>query len=191
MSVKEPYIPPKRPNRAHGAVDELPEEIRLLIKDWYIDGRTYAKIAEKLSEKGYRVSVSQVHRWLARKRNELERVEVAREKAQTLAKYLVPEGGEVEQSVVALAQAIALEALVDAQPMQVRSIEDLAKIAHSAGRLQVSQISREKWGLDRKKQIEAAMAELKAEAQKLLSGEPELERDILNLFDRAQGKMVV
>lgn len=178
------------PNRAHGAVDELPDEIRLWIKDLYLDQKTYAKICEKLSDRGYRISVSQLHRWLSRKRNELERVEIAKEKAQTLAKYLVPEGGDIEQSAVGLAQAIALEALVDAQPQQVKTIEDLAKISHSIGRLQSSQISREKWAHDRRKLIETAMAELKAEAQKLLSGEPELERDILNLFDRAQEKMI-
>ena len=168
----------------------MPEEIRLLIKDSYLEGLTYVKICERVAAYGYNLSKSQVHRWLSRKRNELERMEIAREKASTIAKYLVPEGTEVEQSAVALAQAIALEALVDAKPMQAKTIEDLAKIMHSVGRLQSSTIAREKWAHDRRKLIETAMAELKAEAQKLLTGEPELERDILNLFDRAQEKMV-
>ena len=183
------YTIPRRPNRAHGAVDELPEEMRLLIKDLYLDGKTYTKIVDRLSEEGYRLSRSQVHRWISRKRNELERIEIAREKAAVLVKYLCPDGGDIEKSAVGLAQAIALEALADAKPMQVGSIEDLAKISNSMGRLQSSKVQREKWEADRRKLIEAAMVELKAEAQKLLSGQPELEREILDLLARAQEQM--
>lgn len=183
------YTIPRRPNRAHGAVDELPEEIRLLIKDLYLEGKTYTKIVDRLSEEGYRLSRSQVHRWISRKRNELERIEIAREKAAVLVKYLCPDGGDIEKSAVGLAQAIALEALADAKPMQVGSIEDLAKISNSMGRLQSSKVQREKWEADRRKLIEAAMVELKAEAQKLLSGQPELEREILDLLARAQEQM--
>ena len=183
------YTIPRRPNRAHGAVDELPEEMRLLIKDLYLEGKTYTKIADRLCEEGHRLSRSQVHRWISRKRNELERIEIAREKAAVLVKYLCPDGGDIEKSAVGLAQAIALEALADAKPMQVGSIEDLAKVANSMGRLQSSKVQREKWEADRRKLIEAAMVELKAEAQKLLSGQPELEREILDLLARAQEQM--
>ena len=183
------YKIPRRPNRAHGAVDELPDEMRLLIKDLYLEGKTYTKIADRLAEDGYRLSRSQVHRWLSRKRNELERIEIAKEKAAVLVKYLCPDGADIEQSAVGLAQAIALEALADAKPMQVGSIEDLAKVANSMGRLQVSKVRREEWETKRRQLVEAAMVELKAEAQKLLAGQPELERDILNLLAKAQEQM--
>ena len=73
--------------------------------------------------------------------------------------------------------------------MQVGSIEDLAKISNSMGRLQSSKVQREKWETDRRRLIEAAMNELKAEAQKILAGQPELERDILNLLAKAQEQM--
>lgn len=188
MPTSEHYIP-RRPNRAHGAVDELPDEMRLLIKDLYLEGKTYTKIVDRLGEEGHRLSRSQVHRWIARKRNELERIEIAREKAAVLVKYLCPDGADIEQSAVGLAQAIALEALADAKPMQVGSIEDLAKISNSMGRLQSSKVQREKWETDRRRLIEAAMNELKAEAQKILAGQPELERDILNLLAKAQEQM--
>lgn len=162
----------------------------MLIKDLYIDGKTYTKIVDHLDGLGHKVSRSQLHRWIARKRNELERIEIAREKANVLVKYLCPEGADIEQSAVGLAQAIALEALVDAKPVQVGSIEDLAKVSNSIGRLQHSKVLREKWEAERRRMIDAAMAELKGEAQKLLEGQPELERDILDLLARAQDQMV-
>lgn len=179
----------RRPNRAHGAVDELPDDIRMLIKDLYLEGKTYTKICDHMDGLGYKLSRSQIHRWMARKRNELERIEIAKEKAAILVKYLCPDGADIEQSAVGLAQAIALEALVDAKPVQVGSIEDLARVSNSIGRLQTTKVLREKWEADRRKLVDAAMVELKAEAQKLLAGQPELERDILDLLAKAQEQM--
>ena len=181
---------PRRPNRAHGALDKLPDEMQLQVKDWYLAGCTYEQIANALAQEGYQASKSQIHRWFARKRNELERIERAKEKSAVIAKYLVPDGGEVEQSAVALAQAISLEALIDAQPMQVESIKDLALVARSIGRLQSSAVVRDKWEHEKRKKIEEAVAVLKNEIQVLLAGMPELAASLMDVVDAAKDRML-
>lgn len=191
---------PRRPNRAHGAIDRLPEDVRLQMKDWLL-GRpnekvpiprlTYEKISEKLSEMGHEISRSQVARWFARQRNDLERLETVREKAQALAKYLVPDGTDVEGAAVALTNALCLEALADADVLAVQSISDLASVAHSLGRLQTSQVAREKWELERRKKVEEAVETLKTEMQKRLEGRADLVEELLGLVDEAQEALMV
>jgi len=168
----------------------MDEEMQLQVKDWYIEGRTYQQISDLLCELGHKVSRSQVHRWVSRKRNELERIEIAKQKASMLAKYLVPEGGEVETAAVGLAQAIALEALMDARPVQVGSIEDLAKVSHSIGRLQASAVTRERWEHDKRKRIQEAVAVLKEDVKRLLDGMPELTGQLLDVVYAAEERML-
>jgi hypothetical protein len=187
----------RRPNRAHGAIDDLPPEIQLLIRDWYV-GRfeediprlTYEQISDRLKDLGHQISKSQVHRWIARQRNELERIETARERAQALAKYLVPDGTDVEQAAVALTGALCLEALADADVQQVKSISDLARVARALGNIQRSSVGREQWEQEKGKRIEAAMAELKDGVKAELEGEPELIHRLLDVAARAQKKML-
>lgn len=182
------------PNRAHGAIDALPEEVRLQIVDWYLgtgqERLTYQQIAENLTEAGHEISKSQVHRWVARQRNDLDRLERARSQAQALAKYLVPDGTAVESAAISLTGALCLEALSTADLQSVHSIEDLAKVAHALGRIQSSAVARDKWEHEKRKRIDEAVKALKGDVQKLLEGMPELTGQILNVIDRAQREMI-
>jgi intein-encoded DNA endonuclease-like protein len=175
----------------------LPAEIQLQIRDWFVgrpdDGfprLTYEQISAALAEEGYQISKSQIHRWIARQRNELERIETARERARMLAKYLVPDGIDIEQAGVVLAGALCVEALADADLQQVKSIEDLAKVANSLGRLQTSAVMRDKWEQERSKRIEAAVKQLKQEVMAALEGQPELTSKLLDVIEAAQKQMV-
>ena len=191
----------RRPNRAHGAVDSLPEEVRRQILDWYlgrysevvpgvISGRlTYEQIAEELQKLGYKIGRTQVWRWLSRQRQDLDRIQEMKARAEALVQQLCPAGMEIEQASVNLAQALLLEALSGADLMNVRSIEDLAKVSHSLGRLQTSQVAREKWESERRKKIEDAVTKLKGEIRGLLAGRPELCSGVLEVVDEAAADM--
>jgi hypothetical protein len=189
-------LPDRRPNRAHGAIDGLPSEIQLQIRDWYL-GRpaediprlTYDQISAQLAEEGHQISKSQIHRWIARQRNELERVQTVMEKAQSLKKYLMPEGTDVEQSAVTLTVALFFEALADADLQQVKSIEELTKVANSLGRLQSSSVIRDKWEQEKRKRIEAALVQLKQEVMAVLEGQPELTKQILDAIEAGKERM--
>lgn len=180
----------RRRNRAHGAVDRLPEEVQLQIKDWYLGGDTYKDISEKLAELGHEINLKQVFRWISRKRDELERIEVARERAQVLAKHLVPDGTDVEGAAVSLAGALCLEALADADLQCVKSIEDLAKVAHSLGRLQSSAVAREKWEHEKRKTIEAAVDRLKADVRGMVANDERLMDELVTLIEQAEQTML-
>jgi hypothetical protein len=187
----------RRPNRAHGAIDDLPSEVQLQIRDWYV-GRpeakvprlTYNQISAQLEAMGHKISYGQVSRWLARQRNELERIEKARERAQSLQKHLVPDGTNIEEAVVALTGALCLEALADADTLQVASIPDLAKVAHAVGTLQGSSVAREKWEQEKRRKIEEAAAQMKLQMQAELEGHPELLGRLLDIAEAAKDKML-
>jgi hypothetical protein len=189
----------RRSHRAHGAVDRLPEEVRMQIVDWWL-GRpednppiprlTLDEIADALVKLGYKINRNQVWRWIARQRNDLNRMEKYMAKAKSLAKYLVPEGSTIESAVVTLANALCLEALSGADLQQVKSIQDLVMVAHAAGTLQRSAVTREKWEHEEHKKNEAALAELKAEVQELLRGKPELTGKLLDVIDAAGEKIL-
>jgi len=189
----------RRPNRAHGAVDRLPQEIQLLIKDWYlgdierkIPRLTLDQMVTALAalDPPYTISRNQLWKWLARKRNEIERLDDVRQRASALVKHLVPQGADIESAVVSLLNGLALEALADADLMQVKSIGDLSSVAHAVGRLQTSQVAREKWEHERHKKSAEALAELKAEAQEILRGRPELLKQLLDVLEVAEEKIL-
>lgn len=151
---------------------------------------TYLQISAHLNAMGHEISPGQVSRWLTRQRNDLERMETARERALTLQKYLVPDGANIEQAAVTLTGALCLEALADAQVQQVGSIADLAKIAHAMGSLQASAVARERWEQDKGKRIEEAVKRLKATVTALLEGQPDLTEKLLEVIDTAKDEIM-
>lgn len=180
---------PRQSNRAHGAIDKLGPEVQSLIKDEYIAGRTYEEISRLLKDEGYEISRSQVHRWIARHRNEIVRIEQAIEQAKVLAKYFIPEGADVESAAVQLAQSIIFEALMNATLQGVRSIDDFAKVAQSLGRLQSSAVARDKWEHGKARLIDKAMEELKALTREEITDDPELVERLLAAMDRSADRM--
>lgn len=187
----------RRPNRAHGAIDKVPEEVRLQIRDWYL-GRpeedvprlTYDQIATELKKLGYRISKNAVWRWIARQRNDLDRMQEMAARADALVRRLVPKGATVEAATVSLLQALLMESLSDAEIMQVKSIEDLTRVAHAAGRLQTSAVARDKWEHDKGQKITAAVGNLKASLQELIAKDAELLARLLELVDEASEAMM-
>lgn len=188
---------PKRPRRSHGAIDRLPEEVRRQIQDWYL-GRpdedvprlTYEGISKELGELGHKISKAQVFRWIQRQRNDLERLERVRERAKALAENLVPDGANVEQAAVFLTGGLCLEALSGAEIQQVKSIEDLAKMASSLGQLQRSSVYRDKWEHEKRQKIDAAVDVLKEKVRALLEKHPELLQPLVVVIDEAREQMI-
>jgi hypothetical protein len=180
----------KRPNRAHGAVDRLPEEVRLQIKDWYLAGRTYEAISALLSEEGFDVGRMSIWRWIARQRRELDRIQEMQERAAALAKYFRPQNATVESATTNLLQAMLMESLVGANLMQVQSVEDLTKVAHAAGRLQTSAVARDKWEHDKGRRIREAVTVLKADVQQMIAHDEDLLTRIIALVEQAEERMM-
>lgn len=186
----------KRPNRAHGAIDRLPAEVQLQIKDWYL-GRpdeaiprlTYEQISKALAADGYPISKNQIWRWIGRQRRELDRLENARIRAEAVVQA-APAGTTVEDGTRKLVESLIMEAFLDAEPMQAQSITDLGKLTLAYARLSRSAVVREQWEHKKGKQIEEAVAELKAELQKALDGQPELTAKLLDLVEEAQDRML-
>lgn len=195
---------PRRPNRAHGAIDKLPDAVQLQVKDWYLARMTFDEITDRLNElladeewangpaetPVPTINRNQVWRWIQRQRNDLERIERAKEKAEIITKHLVGDTQDVGEATEALCKAIMLEALVDADAVKAKEIDDVAAIANSLGRLATSKVARDRWEFERRKKIEEAVGALKGELQKALDGQPELTTRLLDMVDEAQGRML-
>jgi hypothetical protein len=189
----EPEI--RRPNRAHGAIDRLPDEIQLQIKDWYFDKLTLDDITQQLNERleaegiEQTINRNQVWRWMQRQRQDLERIERARTKAEVLTKHLVGDSKDVGEAAEGLCKAILLEALADADTLKATEILDVARIANSLGRLATGKVARERWEMEKRKKIEAAVQQLKEDVRALLANEPELTTKLFDVIDRAASEM--
>lgn len=190
----EPEI--RRPNRAHGAIDKLPDEIQLQIKDWYFDKLTLDEITEKLNKLleseciEQTVNRNQVWRFMQRHRQDLYRIENAKTKAEVITKHLVGDSKDVGEAAEGLCKALLLEALVDADTLKATEILDVARIANSLGRLATGKVAREKWEHERTKAIEAAFTRFKERMQELLTGMPELTGKLLDVAEKAKAEML-
>jgi hypothetical protein len=186
----------RRPNRAQGAVDKLPEEVRFQIRDWFTEKVTYDRMAEAtnalLAADGIATTVSrsQIVRWCARHRDNLERIERANEQAEILRKKFVGDGKDISEEAEALCKAVLFEGLLDADKVKAQTIEDVAKIGHTLGKLASSKTARDKWEFERRKKTDTAVEELKAEMRALLEDDPERTLILMNLVDEARDKIL-
>jgi len=187
----------KRPNRAHGAIDKLPEEVRRQIIDWYVgkpeqdvQRLTYDEISNELQKLGYRVSKNGVWRWLSRQRTALDRIQEVKARAEVLASRLVPSGATVEAATVHFIEALFMEILVGAEIEQVKTIDDLTRVAQAMGRLQSSAVARDKWEHEKAKRITEAVERLKESVREAVEKDTDLLARLLDLVDEAADAMM-
>jgi hypothetical protein len=187
----------KQSNRAHGAVDKLPEELKRQIRDWFL-GRpdkdiprlTLDEMSSELAKLGYYISRHQVWRWIARHRVQLERLEEMTAGIESSALPLLPGDSTPEAAMATLFQSLVMRALSTADVIRVTSTEDLERLAHVAEHLLTSQAARDKSEHENEKKITAALQRLKGNLTESASQDPELCARLLALVDEAAEAMM-
>ena len=105
---------------------------------------TYDEIVDGLAKLGHRISRSQVFRYRAQLRDDLERVRTAQIRAEAVM-ATVPPGSTVEEGTRRLIESVIMEAFLDAPTVQVQSITDLGKLTLAHARIGRSSLWREQW----------------------------------------------
>ncbi len=178
----------RRPNRAHGAIDNLPQGVQRQIADWYrgkpeddIPRLTLDEISAKLKQLNYGVSRGQIWRWVSRQRDELD--------------HLLDMAAGVEVSVIDaglenLLVTVAVKALKGADMTQAASIQDLISLCDAVGRFRVSSTARDQWEQEKNKTIIEAVGRLKEKIGADHEMHPDLCRRLLESIDEAAKTML-
>lgn len=99
----------RRINRIHRKLDDFPEEARALVDTMLADPQTtYTEIAETLTEKGYDIAKSSIHRYAAKVGMDQQRLKEIGEQTRRLVQSL-KDNQDVEATEVA--NALLLDAL--------------------------------------------------------------------------------
>ena len=181
----------KRPNRAHGAVDALPQETQRQIVDWYrgkpeddIPRLTLDEISAELKRLGYDITRGQVWRWISRQRNTLDQLRDMAASVDVLA---------TEAGLEDLLLMVVLKALKGSEVTQAATIQDLISLADAVGRFRDSAAARDRWEQEKNRRITEAVETLKDQVGKSLENlgkSPDLCGRLFNFVDQAAEAMM-
>lgn len=155
--------------RVRFRVDDYPQEARELLELRLADVRnTYQDIADELTEKGWPISKSAVHRYAVRTEAAAERIRAAAEQTRMLIQQ-VKDGQDVQATEVA--SALLLDGLINRLATAEEEFDDmpLDKAGRLLVQLQRSGVYKNRWKDERQKVIDSLrdgmMAELRGEIQ--------------------------
>lgn len=140
--------------RVRYKIDEYPDEVKQLLDDMLLDIRnTYQDIADKLTEKGYPVSRSSIHRYARHTQAAAERIRKASEQTRTLIEA-IKDGQDVAASEVG--SALLLDGLINRLASAEEEFEDmpLSKAGDLLVKLQRSGVYKQRWKDEKRKLIE-------------------------------------
>lgn len=155
--------------RVRFRVDDYPEEARELLEALLADVRyTYQDIADQMTDKGWPISKSAVHRYAVRTEAAAERIRKAAEQTRVLIQS-VKDGQDVQATEVA--SALLLDGLINRLATAEEEFDDLPldKAGRLLVQLQRSGVYKNRWKDERQKIIDnlrdGMMLELKGEVQ--------------------------
>jgi phosphohistidine phosphatase SixA len=142
------------------AVTQLPDDVkedlnRKLIKNGFAD---YQGLADWLTEQGFGISKSSIHRYGQEFESRLSAIQVATEQAKAIASAAGDEEGAMNDALIRLVQERAFDVLIN---LQSDNPDEFAKIFPKMGvmvaRLSRASVAQKKWQAEaRKKAREAA-----------------------------------
>jgi hypothetical protein len=171
--------------RTRYRVDDYPEEARDLLESMLQDVRyTYQEIAETLTEKGWPISKSSVHRYARRTQAATERLKVAAEQTRVLIQS-IKDGQDVEASEVA--SALLLDGLINRLATAEEEFDNmpLDKAGRLLVQLQRSGVYKNRWKDERQKVIDGLRDSLMASLRDEVQGDDELLERLGQLVDQA------
>lgn len=156
-------------SRVRFRVDEYPPEAREALEQMLSDVRyTYQDIADALTEKGWPITKSSVHRYARRSQAATDRLRAAAEQTRVLIQS-IKEGQDVEATEVG--SALLLDGLINRLATAEEEFDDmpLDKAGRLLVQLQRSGVYKNRWKAERQKTIDSLrdgmMAELRGEIQ--------------------------
>lgn len=159
----------RKVSRVRFRVDEYPPEAKAALENMLQDVRfTYQDIADVMTEKGWPITKSSVHRYAKRTQAATERLRVAAEQTRVLIQS-IKDGQDVEASEVG--SALLLDGLINRLATAEEEFDDmpLDKAGRLLVQLQRSGVYKNRWKDEKRKLIESLktgmMSELKGEVQ--------------------------
>lgn len=147
------------------AVSQLPAEVREALDQRLIRGgfRDYSGLAEWLSEQGYEISRSAVHRYGAQFERRLAALKVATDQARAIAEASADDEGAMNEALIRLVQTKTFEILRALE--EDDAPESLPRIGRMVADLSRASISQKKWAAEVRERMRAKFDELEAQAK--------------------------
>lgn len=161
-------------HRLRYRVDDYPPEAKQKLDKLIADTRyTYQEISEIMTEKGWPISKSAVHRYAMRTEAAAERIRVATEQTNILIQQ-IKDGHDVKATEVA--SAMLLDGLINRIATGEEEFDNmpLDKAGRLLVQLQRSGVYKNRWKDERKRVIEGLRDELVAELRSEIQGDDEL-----------------
>ena len=181
----------RRPNRSHGAIAQLPDDIRAWVNERLVGFPRwkYEQIVEHLAEEhGIDVTVQQVSRYFRSEGPTLERYARVRDMMSKLREQHAD--ADVDSGVMDLAESLLMEVLVNVEPQDVKSVDDLMKVVTGLSRLKSSRVQVERLRLDMGKAVSKAFDKLTDHIRAAVGeGNPELLVSLLEMADKAASQL--
>jgi hypothetical protein len=175
--------------RSHSKINQLPQELRDVVNQKIVEGKTYREIADWLKQMGQDIGKSSVAEHGKSFLSKLEQLRIVKEQAKTI----VEESGDAPATAVSeaanqLAMQLIMETLIEVDKGALKQ-EKLTSVLKSLSELIRSSVSTEKLKLQYNKGLKKAIKEVKLELQEALKNEPELFIKMASLVDRVDEKI--
>ncbi len=175
--------------RKHHKVTTFPPEVVEEINCRLVEGYTYAKIVEWLKEMGHQLSPMALQRYSKDFLARLDRLKQVREQAKAIvdSNQDAP-GTQLAEAANEMALSMVMETLMTLDnPLQEAKVTELLKVVP---KLADAATRREALKLQFNKGVEAAAARIKEELSKELKVQPELQRKMAELIEKAKTQAV-
>lgn len=175
-------------HRLRYRVDDYPPEAKDKLDKLIADTRyTYQEISEIMTEKGWPISKSAVHRYAMRTEAAAERIRAAAEQTKILIQQ-VKDGQDVKATEVA--GALLLDGLINRIATAEEEFNDMPidKAGRLLVQLQRSGVYKNRWKDERKRVIEDLRDELLVELRNEIHGNEELLEQLSEMIDRIADK---
>ncbi|HYW05019.1 MAG TPA: DUF3486 family protein [Gammaproteobacteria bacterium] len=163
------------------AVSQLPEGIRQELEQRLVRGgfAGYAQLADWLSEQGFEISRSSIHRYGQQFESRLQALRIATDQAKAIAGASADDEGAMNEALIRLVQTKTFEILraldEDDTP------ENLPKIGRMVADLARASISQKKWAEQTRAKVAAAADEFASRNGLTATQAEDLRRELLGV----------
>ena len=152
---------------ARSAVTALPEDVRSKLDRELIARQFsgYSDLETWLTEQGFQVSRSSLHRYGSAFERRLNTVKIATEQARAIVAASPDEEGAMGEALVRMTQNALFDVLIEIND-EDNSIDNLPKIAQAVARLTESSVKQKRYAFEVKSRAQAVAESVSAQVQK-------------------------
>lgn len=146
------------------AISQLPESVRQVLDHRLIAGgfAGYEGLSEWLTEQGFEISRSSIHRYGQQFEARLAALKVATDQAKAIAEASQDDEGAMNEALIRLVQTKTFEILRELEEDDVPA--NLPKIGRMVADLARASVTQKKWSDQARERMRVKFAELEAEA---------------------------